>query len=232
MIVQCSQCSKTLKVPDTAAGKRVRCPACSGVVEVPLVASAQSPSHAGAASQSAVAGGRDDTAKGEGTKSPSPKEVPTSSSVIRRARAISSESRGSGDSSTASTGGSEPSVTKPAAKEASSRGKGGRSDGVRESRSSDRGGSVRSSSSGKPRRRARPAEQDEDVEDYDSGYGSYEDDGTDYFDSNPFAPPKAGSASSSGRFRFFSWLSLFLRAALLLQLWREAAGLVLRGFWF
>ena len=158
MIVQCSQCSKTLKVPDTAAGKRVRCPACSGVVEVPLVASAQSPSHAGAASQSAVAGGRDDTAKGEGTKSPSPKEVPTSSSVIRRARAISSESRGSGDSSTASTGGSEPSVTKPAAKEASSRGKGGRSDGVRESRSSDRGGSVRSSSSGKPRRRARPAE--------------------------------------------------------------------------
>ena len=199
MIVQCSQCSKTLKVPDTAAGKRVRCPACSGVVEVPLVASAQSPGNAGSASQSAVAGGRGDAAKGEGIKSPSPKDVPTSSSVIRRARAISSESRGSEDSSTVSTGGAEASVTKPAAKEASSRGRGGRSDGGRESPSSDRGGSVRSSSSGKPRKRARPAEQDEDVEDYDSGYGSYEDDGADYFESNPFAPPKAGSASSSGR---------------------------------
>ena len=92
-----------------------------------------------------------------------------------------------------------PFVTKPAAKEVSSRGKGGRSDGVRESPGSDRGGSVRTSSSGKPRKRAKPAEQGEDVEDYDSGYGSYEDDGADYFESNPFAPPKAGSASSSGR---------------------------------
>ena len=200
MIVQCSQCSKTLKVPDIAAGKRVRCPACSGVVEVPLVASAQSPSIAGATSQNAVAGGRGDAAKGEGLKSPSLKDVPTSSNVIRRARVISSESRGSGDSSTASEGSTEGgSATTPTAKEASSRGKGGRIDGVRDSLRSDRGSSVKSSSSGKPRKRATPAEQGEDVEDYDSGYGSYEDDGADYFESNPFAPPKAGSASSSGR---------------------------------
>ena len=201
MIVQCSQCSKTLKVPDIAAGKRVRCPACSGVVEVPLVASAQSPSIAGATSQNAVAGGRGDAAKGEGLKSPSLKDVPTSSNVIRRARVISSESRGSGDSSTASTESTEASVTTPTAKEASSRGKGGRIDGVRDSPRRDRGSSVKSSSSGKPRKRARPAEQGEGVEDYDSGYGSYEDDGADYFESNPFAPPKAGSASLSGRSR-------------------------------
>ena len=186
MIVQCSQCSKTLKVPDIAAGKRVRCPACSGVVEVPLVASAQSPGIAGATSQNAVAGGRGDAAKGEGLKSPSLKDVPTSSNVIRRARVISSESRGSGDSSTASTESTEASVTTPTAKEASSRGKGGRIDGVRDSLRSDRGSSVKSSSSGKPRKRARPAEQGEGVEDYDSGYGSYEDDGAGYFESNPF----------------------------------------------
>lgn len=38
-------------------------------------------------------------------------------------------------------------------------------------------------------------EQDDD----DFGYGSYEDDGADYFESNPFAPPRASGASSSPR---------------------------------
>lgn len=53
----------------------------------------------------------------------------------------------------------------------------------------NKGGSVKSSASGKPRKRPWPAEQDEDVEDYDSGHGSYEDDGGGYDESNSFAPP-------------------------------------------
>lgn len=34
----CSQCQKTLRVPDSAAGKRAKCPACNHVMEVPASA--------------------------------------------------------------------------------------------------------------------------------------------------------------------------------------------------
>jgi phage FluMu protein Com len=33
--IQCPQCDKKLKVADTSAGKKVRCPACSAVISVP-----------------------------------------------------------------------------------------------------------------------------------------------------------------------------------------------------
>ncbi|MEQ9410723.1 MAG: hypothetical protein RIK87_23635 [Fuerstiella sp.] len=35
MIIQCSQCAKKLKVPDTAAGKKVKCPGCANVIAIP-----------------------------------------------------------------------------------------------------------------------------------------------------------------------------------------------------
>ena len=33
--IQCPQCDNKLKVADTSAGKKVRCPACSAVISVP-----------------------------------------------------------------------------------------------------------------------------------------------------------------------------------------------------
>jgi len=33
--VQCTQCGKTLKVPDTMAGKRGKCPGCGAVIAIP-----------------------------------------------------------------------------------------------------------------------------------------------------------------------------------------------------
>lgn len=35
MLVTCPECSKRLKVPDSAAGKKIRCPGCSGPIPVP-----------------------------------------------------------------------------------------------------------------------------------------------------------------------------------------------------
>lgn len=72
MLVQCPHCSKTLKVPDTVAGKKIRCPACSGVVSVPLVASALSQGAASPRTEPTEAG-----KKGESTAPP-----------IRKARAV------------------------------------------------------------------------------------------------------------------------------------------------
>lgn len=35
MLIRCPQCGKTLKVPDSAAGKRAKCPGCSTLVPIP-----------------------------------------------------------------------------------------------------------------------------------------------------------------------------------------------------
>lgn len=174
MLVQCTQCNKTLKVPDTAAGKRIRCPACSAVVEVPLSVSTGAPTGgSAAAAQSSVA----------------------SSAPIRKARTVSSESRGAADSGPSASGGSRGPSSSPASKEASSRGSATSSSQGREAVRGDRGSPARSTSSQRPRKQQRPVEQDED----DFGYGSYEDDGADYFGANPFAPPRSTSGVSSSR---------------------------------
>ncbi len=227
MLVQCTQCNKTLKVPDTAAGKRIRCPACSTVVDVPLsVAAAPPASGSAAAAQSTAAG----------------------SASIRKARTVSSESRDAGSST---SGGSKAPSSSPASREASSRGSTSSSSQGRDGVRSDRGTPARSTSSQKPRKPSRPVEQDDD----DFGYGSYEDDGADYFGANPFAPPRARENSSSGHsggqsevssrrlaglgllIQGWATVSIFLLVvfifvpALLLQPWREAGGPVLRGSW-
>src|SRR5262245_29926852 len=33
--VTCSSCQRKMRVPDTAAGKRIKCPKCQGVIDVP-----------------------------------------------------------------------------------------------------------------------------------------------------------------------------------------------------
>jgi hypothetical protein len=172
MLVQCTQCSKTLKVPDTAAGKRIRCPACSTIVDVPLSASPPpAASASGAAAQNSVTG----------------------SPPVRKARAISSESRSEADASPSVSGGSKAASSSPASRETSSRGTS--SSSSRDSVRGGRGTPARSTSSQRPRKQSRPVEQDED----DFGYGSYEDDGADYFESNPFAPPRSSQGVSTTR---------------------------------
>lgn len=174
MLVQCTQCSKTLKVPDTAAGKRIRCPACSAIVDVPQSASkppAASASEAVAQNPAAV------------------------SPPVRKARAVSSESRSSTDASPSVSGGSKAASSSPASRETSSRGTSSSSSQSRDSVRSGRGTPARSTSSQRPRKQSRPVEQEDD----DFGYGSYEDDGADYFESNPFAPPKSAAGASSAR---------------------------------
>ena len=174
MLVQCTQCSKTLKVPDTAAGKRIRCPACSTVVDVPLSASTTpSTSGSGAAVQNPAAG----------------------SPPIRKARAVSSESRSTADASPLTSGGSKAASSSPVSRETSSRGASSSSGQSRDSVRSDRGTPARSKSSQRPQKRSRPIEQYDD----DFGYGSYEDEGADYFESNPFAPPRTSTGVSSAR---------------------------------
>jgi phage FluMu protein Com len=175
MLVQCTQCSKTLKVPDTAAGKRIRCPACSTVVDVPLnVSTTPSTSGSGAAVQNPAAG----------------------SPPIRKARAVSSESRNTADAGpSASGGGSKAASSSPVSRETSSRGSSSSSSQSRDAVRSGRGTPARSTSSQRPRKQSRPVEQDDD----DFGYGSYEDDGADYFESNPFAPPRSSAGVSSAR---------------------------------
>jgi hypothetical protein len=174
MLVQCTQCSKTLKVPDTAAGKRIRCPACSTVVDVPLNASTTpSTSGSGAAVQNPAAG----------------------SPPIRKARAVSSESRSTADASPSTSGGSKSASSSPVSRETSSRGSSSSSSQRRDSVRGGRGAPARGTSSQRPGKQSRPVEQEDD----DFGDGSYEDDGADYFESNPFAPPKSASGSSSAR---------------------------------
>ena len=174
MLVQCTQCNKTLKVPDTAAGKRIRCPACSAVVDVPLSAL------------------KTPTASGSGVASQSPA---AESPPLRKARAVSSESRSTADASPSTSGGSKAASSSQASRETSSRGNSSSSSQSRDSVRGDRGTPARSTSSQRPRKQSRPVEQEDD----DFGYGSYEDDGADYFNSNPFAAPTTGSASASGR---------------------------------
>lgn len=41
--VYCDSCQKKLRVPDTAAGKRIKCPKCQGVISVPAVANNAAP---------------------------------------------------------------------------------------------------------------------------------------------------------------------------------------------
>lgn len=41
--VYCDSCQKKLRVPDTAAGKRIKCPKCQGVISVPAATSAPAP---------------------------------------------------------------------------------------------------------------------------------------------------------------------------------------------
>jgi len=41
---QCQSCSKTLRVPDTAVGKRVKCPGCQQISSVPTASTAPKPS--------------------------------------------------------------------------------------------------------------------------------------------------------------------------------------------
>lgn len=174
MLVQCTQCNKTLKVPDTAAGKRIRCPACSAVVDVPLNDPPPSPaSGSGAAVQNPTAG----------------------SPPIRKARAVSSGASGASDARSSVSGGSGAASASPVSKEAPSRGKSPSSRQGGDSVRSDRGTSARGASSQRPRKPSRPVEQDEE----DFGYGSYEDEGADYFESNPFAPPRSAAGASSAR---------------------------------
>lgn len=174
MLVQCTQCSKTLKIPDTAAGKKIRCPACSAVVDVPLSASvAPSKGGSGAAGQHQLA----------------------ASPPIRKARAVGSEARSTTDASPSVSGGSKAASSSPASREASSRGTSTSSSQSRDSVRSGRGTPARSSSSQRPQKQSRPVEQDED----DFGYGSYDDDGADYFESNPFAPPRSSKGVAAAR---------------------------------
>ena len=35
LVFPCAHCNQTLSVPDTVAGKKVRCPRCQGVLEAP-----------------------------------------------------------------------------------------------------------------------------------------------------------------------------------------------------
>ena len=35
MLVVCTSCATKIRVPDTAAGKRVKCPKCATVIQVP-----------------------------------------------------------------------------------------------------------------------------------------------------------------------------------------------------
>jgi hypothetical protein len=42
MLISCDVCGKTLKVPDSAAGKRAKCPSCSNLIAVPDTASGDS----------------------------------------------------------------------------------------------------------------------------------------------------------------------------------------------
>jgi phage FluMu protein Com len=44
--IQCSKCQKTLKVPDEAAGKKVRCPSCQEVIAVPAAQKESPPEEA------------------------------------------------------------------------------------------------------------------------------------------------------------------------------------------
>lgn len=174
MLVQCTQCSKTLKIPDTAAGKKIRCPACSAVVDVPLSASVvPSKGGSGAAGQN----------------------QPAASPPIRKARAVGSEARGTTDASPSVSGGSKAASSSPASREASSRGTSTSSSQSRDSVRSGRSEPAKSTTNQRPRRLSKPVEQDED----DFGYGSYEDDGADYFESNPFAPPRSAAGVSTAR---------------------------------
>ena len=209
MLVQCTQCNKTLKVPDTAAGKRIRCPACSTIVDVPLSVSTAPPTSGSAAAAQSTAAG---------------------SAPIRKARTVSSESRGAGDAGSSTSGGSKAPSSSPASREASSRGSASSSSQGRDAVRSDRGTPARSTSSQRPRKPSRPVEQDDD----DFGYGSYEDDGADYFGANPFAPPRARENSSSGHSGGQSEVSSRMLAGLglLIQGWATVSIFLLVVFIF
>lgn len=53
--VYCESCQKKLRVPDTAAGKRIKCPKCQGVISVPAVANGSAAAPTVAPSTPAVA---------------------------------------------------------------------------------------------------------------------------------------------------------------------------------
>ncbi len=74
MIIQCQTCSKKLKAPDSAAGKKVKCPGCESVISIkPAQSSTAEP--AGRAKKSAPARKKRPSAS-RGTGAPSRRERP------------------------------------------------------------------------------------------------------------------------------------------------------------
>ena len=61
--VSCTSCSKKLRVPDNAAGKRIKCPQCKAPISVP---SGSLPTSAGAAPSVPTSGGESWYMKTEG----------------------------------------------------------------------------------------------------------------------------------------------------------------------
>lgn len=152
MLVQCTQCSKTLKVPDTAAGKRIRCPACSAIVDVPQSASkppAASASEAVAQNPAAVS--PPVRRCGPSVRSRAVQQMRAPLFLAAQKRRLHRQRRGK----------HLPVGLRHRVVKAVTRFESGR------------GTPARSTSSQRPRKQSRPVEQEDD----DFGYGSYEDDG-------------------------------------------------------
>ena len=56
--IQCTSCSKRLRVPDNAAGKRVKCPQCQSVLSVPAAGAAPTPAPVAGGSKTASSAGK------------------------------------------------------------------------------------------------------------------------------------------------------------------------------
>ena len=168
-----------MKVPDNVAGKKIRCPSCSGVVDVPQTADTgpgTGPSSAAASTSTTEAGSSENRP------------------AVRKARPVSSDSYNTSAAPPArpATPSNRPAAVRPAATSSDARtstpGKGKASEG-------------RTSPAQKPKKRP-PLEDDENLyEDSSDSFGSYDDnyeEGYDSFGANPFAPPKMRSNSSRG----------------------------------
>jgi phage FluMu protein Com len=56
--IQCTSCSKRLRVPDNAAGKRVKCPQCQSVLSVPAAGAVPTPAAASGGSKTSSSAGK------------------------------------------------------------------------------------------------------------------------------------------------------------------------------
>ncbi|MBC7967605.1 MAG: hypothetical protein H7Z17_16955 [Fuerstia sp.] len=200
MIVTCPNCRKTLKAPDGAAGKKIRCPGCLEIIAVP----AEGGAGGGSSSITKPATKpKPPSASPAPESTASPRRSPSSSSAAESKPAAKSGGR-SASASAGSTGGPQSGTpARPKSKPTSTT-----------------SGTGASSRPPKRPKREDPAEYDDD---YGSGYEASEVDpwssGPSWEEPNPYAAPTYGTSTSRSKKSTGSGSLKLAGIGLLVQAW-------------